>query len=133
MRGRYVRDLFGVKALGHELLADELDVQALLARGRDALSRVPHPALAPVPLPAPVPIPAAGPQAVWAGRWKAVRQNNLRKQNQPPLKIELYDLKADIRESNNAAAANPKVVARLKKIMTREHTPSEHYPIKPLD
>jgi hypothetical protein len=24
-------------------------------------------------------------------------------------------------------------VARLKKIMTREHTPSEFYPIKPLD
>ena len=74
-----------------------------------------------------------GQQAVWAGRWKAVRQNILRKNNKTPLKIELYDLKADISESNNVAANNPKVVARLKKIMTREHTPSEFYPIKPLD
>jgi len=74
-----------------------------------------------------------GQQAVWAGRWKAVRQNILRKNNKTPLRIELYDLKADISESNNVAANNPKVVARLKRIMTREHTPSEFYPIKPLD
>ena len=33
----------------------------------------------------------------------------------------------------DVAAENPKVVARLRKLMTREHTPSEFYPIKPLD
>jgi arylsulfatase len=74
-----------------------------------------------------------GQQAVWAGRWKAVRQNILRKNNKTPLKIELYDLEADVGESNDVAAENPKVVARLRKLMTREHTPSGVYPIKPLD
>ena len=43
------------------------------------------------------------------------------------------DIKADISESNDVAAENPKVVAQLKKLMIREHTPSEFYPIKPLD
>jgi arylsulfatase len=74
-----------------------------------------------------------GQQAVWAGRWKAVRQNILRKNNKTPLRIELYDLEADVGESNDVAAENPKVVARLRKLMTREHTPSGVYPIKPLD
>lgn len=74
-----------------------------------------------------------GQQAVWAGRWKAVRQNILRKNNKQPLRIQLYDLKTDISESNDVAADNPDVVASLRKIMTREHTPSEFYPIKPLD
>ena len=74
-----------------------------------------------------------GQQAVWAGRWKAVRQNILRKNNKTPLKIELYDLKADISESNDVAADNPKIVAQLKKLMIQEHTRSEFYPIKPLD
>ena len=69
----------------------------------------------------------------WAGRWKAVRQNILRKNNKQPLRIQLYDLKTDISESNDVAADNPDVVARLRKIMTLEHTPSEFYPIKPLD
>ena len=74
-----------------------------------------------------------GQQAVWAGRWKAVRQNILRKNNKQPLRIQLYDLKTDISESNDVAADNLEVVASLRKIMTREHTPSEFYPIKPLD
>ena len=74
-----------------------------------------------------------GQQAVWAGRWKALRQNILRKNNKTPLKIQLYDLEADISESSDVAANNPKVVTRLRKLMTREHTPSEFYPIKPLD
>ena len=74
-----------------------------------------------------------GQQAVWAGRWKAVRQNILRKNNKQPIKIQLYDLEADISETNNIAAEKPKVVARLRRLMAREHTPSEFYPIKPMD
>ena len=70
---------------------------------------------------------------MWAGRWKAVRQNILRKNNKRPLKIQLYDLEADISETNDVAAEKPKVVARLRRLMAREHTPSEFYPIKPLD
>ena len=74
-----------------------------------------------------------GQQAVWSGKWKAIRQNILRKKNKQPLKIQLYDLNADISESNDVAAENLKVVNRLRKLMAREHTPSEFYPIKPLD
>ena len=74
-----------------------------------------------------------GQQAVWSGKWKAIRQNILRKKNKQPLKIQLYDLNADISESNDVAAENLKVVNRLRKLMAREHIPSEFYPIKRLD
>ena len=74
-----------------------------------------------------------GQQAVWSGKWKAIRQNILRKKNKQPLKIQLYDLNTDISESNDVAAENLKVVNRLRKLMAREHTASEFYPIKPLD
>jgi arylsulfatase A-like enzyme len=57
-------------------------------------------------------------QAVRAGRWKAVR----RPMFDGP--IELYDLQADLAETNDIAADNPDVVARLGKIMTIAHTPS---------
>ena len=74
-----------------------------------------------------------GQQAVWVGRWKAIRQNILRKNNKQPLRIQLYDLEADISESNNIAPEKPKIVARLRRLMSREHTASEFYPIHPLD
>ncbi len=74
-----------------------------------------------------------GQQAVWLGKWKGVRQNMLKKGNKDPLKIELYDLKADISESKDVAAANPKVVARIRKLMAEQHTPDEIFKFPPID
>ena len=74
-----------------------------------------------------------GQQAVWMGKWKGIRQNMLRKNNADPLKIELYNLATDIGESKNVAAENPKLVARMRQLMNQQHTPSELFPIRPLD
>jgi arylsulfatase A-like enzyme len=74
-----------------------------------------------------------GQQAVWMGKWKGIRQNMLRKNNANPLKIELYNLATDIGESKDVAAENPQVVARIRTLMEEQHTPSELFPIKPLD
>ncbi len=74
-----------------------------------------------------------GQQAVWMANWKGIRQNMLRKNNADPLKIELYNLATDIGESKNVAAENPKLVARMRQLMNQQHTPSELFPIRPLD
>lgn len=74
-----------------------------------------------------------GQQAVWMGKWKGIRQNITRKSNKTPLKIELYDLKNDISETTDLAAKNPKVLARIEKLMTQQHTPSEVFSMRPLD
>ena len=70
---------------------------------------------------------------VWMGKWKGIRQNMLRKNNADPLKIELYNLQADIGESKDVAAENPQVVARIRTLMEKQHSPSELFPIRPLD
>jgi len=74
-----------------------------------------------------------GQQAVRRGRWKAVRQNMMQKGNKNPLKIELYDLTEDIDEANDVAKANPEVVQKMKSIMQSAHTPSQQFPLRPLD
>jgi arylsulfatase A len=74
-----------------------------------------------------------GQQAVWLGKWKGVRQQLLGKNNPNPLKIELFDLEADIAESNDVAAQNPKVVAEIEKLMRTERVPSEIFPIPVID
>ena len=67
------------------------------------------------------------------GRWKAVRHDMLRGDNADPLRIELYDLKADIGESRDVAAEHPEIVDQLRKIMDTEHTPSTLFPMPPID
>ena len=67
------------------------------------------------------------------GNWKGVRQNMLRKNNKNPLKVELYNLKKDISESNDVAAKNSAVLAQIQKIMKEQHTVSADFPIKPID
>jgi arylsulfatase A-like enzyme len=74
-----------------------------------------------------------GQQAVWMANWKGIRQNMLRKNNASPLKIELYNLATDIGESKDVAAENPQVVARIRTLMEKQHSPSELFPIRPLD
>ena len=74
-----------------------------------------------------------GQQAVWMGDWKGVRQNMLRKNNKTPLKVELYNLKKDISESDDVAAKNPEVLAQIQKIMKVQHTVSSDFPFKPID
>jgi arylsulfatase len=46
---------------------------------------------------------------------------------------ELYNLGTDPSEKNDVAAANPKIVARLQKIMDEQHTPSKEFPFALLD
>lgn len=74
-----------------------------------------------------------GQQALRMGDWKAVRQSMLQESNQDPLRIELYNLKDDISESRNLAAEHPDIVARMREIMEAEHTPSEVFPMRPID
>jgi arylsulfatase A-like enzyme len=75
-----------------------------------------------------------GQQAVWAGKWKAIRQKMLRSgKNLDPLKIELYDLKKDLSESTDLASKNPDVVKRLKKLMEEQHVPSKEFPLRVID
>lgn len=60
-------------------------------------------------------------QAVRQGDWKAIR---FYKEGQPD-RTELYNLKEDIGEKNNLAAANPQKVAAMEALMDRARTPSE--------
>lgn len=80
--------------------------------------------------------PAYGGQvAVRMGDWKAVVQNLLPQGKRPaqPWKIELYNLKEDISESNDVAAHHPDIVDRMDQIMREQHTPSTEFPFKTLD
>ncbi|MEZ5393614.1 MAG: arylsulfatase [Bryobacterales bacterium] len=74
-----------------------------------------------------------GQQVVRMGDWKGVRQHMLEKDNPDPLKIELYNLADDVGESHDVAAEHPEIVAQIRTVMEREHTPSELFPFPPLD
>jgi arylsulfatase A-like enzyme len=75
-----------------------------------------------------------GQQAVWMGRWKGIRQKMIRKgKNHDPLKIELFDLSKDESESEDLATKHPDVVNEIKEIMSKEHIPSQYFPIKVID
>lgn len=62
-------------------------------------------------------------QAVRMGDWKAIRFGI-----EGP--IELYDLKTDIGEQHNIAAAHPNVVARIEAILKTARTESKDFPIR---
>jgi arylsulfatase len=74
-----------------------------------------------------------GQQAVRMGDWKGVRQNIKRRNNKDPLKIELYNLREDIGETNDVAAEYPEIVEQIREIMRTEREPSEVFPMPPLD
>jgi len=62
-------------------------------------------------------------QAVRTGNWKAIRQRS----GQP---LELYDLKADLGETNNVAAMHPAVVERVEAYLKTARTESARWPIR---
>ncbi len=74
-----------------------------------------------------------GQQAVRMGKWKAVRQNILRRNNSDPLKIELFNLDEDVGESHDVAAKYPEIVARMQSIMQTARVPSKLFPMPPID
>ncbi|MGQ9575591.1 MAG: arylsulfatase [Thermoguttaceae bacterium] len=61
-------------------------------------------------------------QAVRTGPWKAVRPWG------GP--IQLYDLRTDLGESQDVAAAHPEVVARIEAYLSTARTESEHWPMR---
>jgi FAD:protein FMN transferase len=64
------------------------------------------------------------------GDWKGVRQG-LEKPGS--LHVALYDLKVDVGESRDVAAAHPDVVAQMEALLSREHQPSSAFPIPAID
>ena len=74
-----------------------------------------------------------GQQAIRQGDWKAIRTDLLRKNNKPPLKSQLYNLRQDIGEQHDVALSHPEIVNRLEQAMRAAHVPSELFPLKPLD
>lgn len=77
-----------------------------------------------------------GQQCVRVGDWKALRRNlnpAPRAKDQKPGEIELYNLAADPGENENVASQHPDIVARLQKIMEKQHVKSELFPIRGLD
>ena len=86
-----------------------------------------------------------GQQAVWSGKWKAVRQNLIQKKSSDQkgvkqihetantMKTELYDLEKDPSESENVADRNPEMMSKLEKIMKSEHQNNPVFPFPVLD
>ncbi|MDX9727273.1 MAG: arylsulfatase [Bacteroidales bacterium] len=66
-----------------------------------------------------------GKMAIRMGDWKAVKLNV---DKTPGGTVELYDLSADIGETNDLSASNPELVEKLEKLMDDAHTPSDIFP-----
>jgi arylsulfatase A len=77
---------------------------------------------------------AGGQQAIRVGDWKLVRRHLLGTPKKPAAPTtELYNLATEPSEKENVAAANPKTVAKLEKLMAAQHTPSKEFPFPLLD
>ncbi|MEX2579980.1 MAG: arylsulfatase [Verrucomicrobiales bacterium] len=79
-----------------------------------------------------------GQQAVWLGeRWKGIRQNLVPRGKKGgadvTVETELYDLRADISESNDVAGKHPEILAEIETLMRTERVPSDFFAIPPLD
>ncbi len=70
-----------------------------------------------------------GKQAVWQGKWKAVRRN-IRRGN---MEMELYNLEWDVAERNDISEEHPDIVDKMRGLLKREHEPSELFPMKAID
>lgn len=71
-----------------------------------------------------------GQVALRMGNWKAVRKGLF---NSPDAPIELYDLDTDPSESQDVAAENPDVTARLQVLMQQARQASQEFPFPALD
>lgn len=63
------------------------------------------------------------------GRWKVIRPD-LKK---TPSRVEVYDLASDPGEKTDLGAQRPELVERGLKLMSREHKPSELFPLGQVD
>ena len=70
-----------------------------------------------------------GQQAVRKGDWKALRFKVSRDKNAP---VQLYNLRDDLAETTDVAAAHPEIVAEMKELMTEAHEPNADYAFKPI-
>lgn len=64
-----------------------------------------------------------GQVAIRMGDWKVVRQHLKDKKSSPTL--ELYNLKDDLKESNNVAEKHPEIIKKAVEIFKREHQNAE--------
>jgi arylsulfatase A-like enzyme len=62
-------------------------------------------------------------QAVRMGDWKGIRLN-------PRQPIELYDLKVDVGEKENAATGHKDIVAAIERLMAQSRTESPDFPVR---
>ena len=74
-----------------------------------------------------------GQQAVWSGKWKAIRQNLRPRKGEPDMTVQLYDLSTDVSESRDVASEFPEVAKRLATLMSDQHTPSQLFPMAAID
>jgi len=75
-----------------------------------------------------------GQQAVRVGDWKLVKRQLLGTKQKPAAPTtELFNLATDPAEKEDIAAANPKVVAQLEKILRQQHVASKEFPFPTLD
>ena len=70
-----------------------------------------------------------GQVAVRRGKWKLIRRRMKRKNP----KTHLFDLEADVGETQDVSAEHPEVVAELMKIMREARTESPLFRMKELD
>ena len=70
-----------------------------------------------------------GQQSIRVGDWKAVRQDMARGN----VEIELYNLANDVGEQTDVAQEHPELVAKLAGLMEKHRTPSELFPLRPID
>jgi len=63
------------------------------------------------------------------GCWKVVRRGLGREMPDRAAPTELYDLRADPAEAHDVAALHPEVVARMERLLDREHRPDPTWPL----
>lgn len=74
-----------------------------------------------------------GQQSVRMGDWKLIKTGMLRRNQNQPSTVELFNLKTDPFEKTNLISQHPEIVEKLEKILSREHIPSDVFPFPPID